>query len=770
MHETSKAHERRIKNGHFEKYLNGHGIDIGCGDDKLNVLQGDVDGWDVANGDAMAMSGIENEKYDFVYSSHCLEHMVDVELSLYNWSRILKTGGHLYIVVPDFVLYEKMKFPSMFNKDHKNTFSINLKREQVKRDNHFHADDIISLLKSLHMETIHVELEDDGYDYNAGPKIDQTRGRAMAQILVIAKKTSDTPLSQMGADDWVLSLYKKGFFVDAGCFDGEDLSNTYKLEKHGWKGICIDAYPKNFSCRPNSKVVQAVLGGKKDEDVSFVVSKCPEISGIHKNLSRTNWENWVEREETRKTVLLQDILDHNNAPNFIEYLNLDIEGSELEVLMSLDHEKYKFGCISVEHNFDEPKRTMIRDFLKTKDYVLHGQVKADDWFVIASKSNSNEVLESKSSHCKDKNYKIGLCMIVKNEAKIICRCLDSVKPLIDFVCIIDTGSTDETIQTIKSWMEKNSIDGIVEFEPWKDFSHNRSFALNKLRSFKNVEYALMIDADEILEYEDDFNPEKAKQNMCKDLYNITCRYGNISYVRTSITKNKKLFFYKGVVHEFLECSEPIDSRDTLDGVFNVPLQDSARNQTNKYENDIKAIEQALKSETDPFMISRYKFYLAQSYRDLGDMPRALTNYLERTELGFWSDEIYISYLQAARIKENLQYPDDDVIQTYMRAHEIAPHRIEAIHGAARYCRTHSKNHQAYILSKWGQSMPVRKDGLFVEPWIWDYGIYDEVSISSYWSGHYEDGIKVTKELLNKIPEAQRPRVEKNLKYLEDIKK
>jgi hypothetical protein len=67
-------------------------------------------------------------------------------------------------------------------------------------------------------------------------------------------------------------------------------------------------------------------------------------------------------------------------------------------------------------------------------------------------------------------------------------------------------------------------------------------------------------------------------------------------------------------------------------------------------------------------------------------------------------------------------------------------------------------------------MPVRKDGLFVEPWIWDYGIYDEVSISSYWSGHYEDGIKVTKELLNKIPEAQRPRVEKNLKYLEDIKK
>lgn len=956
MQETSKAFEHRKRKDHFSKFLNGHGIDIGCGDDKLSVLNGKVDGWDFLNGDAMIMEGVPNENYDFVYSSHCLEHMVDVNISLYNWTRILKVGGHLYVVVPDFVLYEKMRFPSLWNQDHKSTFSDTFHRDKLKRDNHFHLDDLKSILENLNMEVVITTLEDDGYNYDLGPDIDQTMNGAMSQLLIVAKKKKKTPTSQMGADDWVLSNHKKGFFVDAGCFDGEDLSNTYKLEKHGWNGICIDAHPKNFDKRPKSTVVQAIIDGTPNREVEFVVSKYPEISGVSGHLSRTNWENWIDHVEKRKTTTLQAILDENKAPNFIEYLNLDVEGAELSVLKAFPHDKYKFGCISVEHNYDEPKRTLIRNFLNRNGYKLYKQVNADDWFtydgncivadvvIIAStndeKSKSmtmdciNSLMDSEpdSSKCmnitviepdasinyyeasscvkimranKDigfgtccnigksngtapwvifvnhqarfsqgwlsnlldcaaddnqtmsfspsrsivdgptvilgnesdnkvdilciankrtiqesikefpdelnessyfellkksgirhglatksiiseavvvpveqstryqdinKKYKIGLCMIVKNEEKIIERCLESVKPLIDYVCITDTGSTDGTVDKINSWMKKNSIDGFVFHEPWVDFAHNRTNALQRIRACSNVEYAFMIDADEILEIDASLDINALKKRMNKDLYNINCKFGNLSYTRTSITKNSKPFIYKGVVHEFLDCKESIDSREQIDGINNIPLQDSARNQTKKYENDIKVLEKALETEKDPFMISRYTFYLAQSCRDSGNKAKALKHYLERSKLGFWSDEIFISLLQAARLKENLQYPDDDVIQSYLQAHEVAPHRIEAIHGAARYCRTHSRNHQAYILSKWGQSLPVRKDGLFVEPWIWDYGIDDEVSISSYWSGHFEDGIKVTKDLLKKIPEAQKPRVEKNLKYLEGAKK
>ena len=70
------------------------------------------------------MGGTEDNSFDFVYSSHCLEDMEDVETALKNWVRILKPGGFLYVVVPDFGLYEKYCFPSRFNASHKSTFSI----------------------------------------------------------------------------------------------------------------------------------------------------------------------------------------------------------------------------------------------------------------------------------------------------------------------------------------------------------------------------------------------------------------------------------------------------------------------------------------------------------------------------------------------------------------------------------------------------------------------------------------------------------------------
>lgn len=365
-----------------------------------------------------------------------------------------------------------------------------------------------------------------------------------------------------------------------------------------------------------------------------------------------------------------------------------------------------------------------------------------------------------------KMNKIGLCMIVKNESKVIRRCLDSVKRLIDYVCIVDTGSTDNTIETIMVWLAENKILGKVVIKPWKDFAYNRSFALAKIREQKDIDYALMIDADETLVYDDDFDENKFKQSMDKDLYTIKCHHDNIVFDRLSITKNEKLYVYKGVLHEFLDCEEPTEGRATLVGVRNTTPHDGARSQVNKFENDAVIFENALLTETDPFMRARYTFYLAQSFRDYDQDAKALKFYLERSTKGFWSEEVFMSLLNAARLKEKLKYPPEDIIQSYMQAHEVASHRIEALHGAAKFCRTNSRYHQAYILSKWGQSLPVNKEGLFVEAWIWDYGIDDEVSVSAYWSGHYADGLKVTKDLLKKIPEVHLDRVKQNLKYFE----
>lgn len=120
--ETSKAKKRREREGFFEKYCKGEGLDIGWDGD---LLCGNCSVWDVENGDAQYLEGIDDEVFDFVYSSHCLEHMKDVRVALKNWYRILKPGGYLIIAVPHRDLYEKRKqLPSRWNADHKHMFLI----------------------------------------------------------------------------------------------------------------------------------------------------------------------------------------------------------------------------------------------------------------------------------------------------------------------------------------------------------------------------------------------------------------------------------------------------------------------------------------------------------------------------------------------------------------------------------------------------------------------------------------------------------------------
>ena len=80
----------------------------------------------------------------------------------------------------------------------------------------------------------------------------------------------------------------------------------------------------------------------------------------------------------------------------------------------------------------------------------------------------------------NKHKRLTLCMIVKNEAHVIERCLASVLPVIDYWVIVDTGSTDGTQQKIQDFFDRNGIDGEMHNRPWIDFGHNRSEALELL--------------------------------------------------------------------------------------------------------------------------------------------------------------------------------------------------------------------------------------------------------------------------------------------------
>ena len=186
--------------------------------------------------------------------------------------------------------------------------------------------------------------------------------------------------------------------------------------------------------------------------------------------------------------------------------------------------------------------------------------------------------------------------------------------------------------------------------------------------------------------------------------------------------------------------------------------------------DAELLEEALKDpELGDWFRSRYTFYLAQSYRDGGKQELSLEKYLERAGQGFWQEEVYMSLYSAANLMKNLGHSKEQILQGYMNAYESLPHRAEALHGALMYCRFSGLNHQGYIIGKHAMTILYPEGSLFVEKWIYDYGILDEFSIVAFWSGHYEDSKLACERLLseNKIPDHYVDRVKSNLQYAID---
>ena len=194
--------------------------------------------------------------------------------------------------------------------------------------------------------------------------------------------------SQLGQDKNVLEYYSQksdGYFVEIGAYDGVDLSNTYALELLGWKGICVEPLPscyqtliKNRTCKTYNVAVDKSGGHTLEFVVADMLSG--DIDRLDK--SRVDREFGLSNRITVKTINITDLLDDAGAPNFIEFLSLDTEGSEYDILLGLDFNKYSFGYISVEHNYKEPVRTKIRELLQSQGYRFKGENKWDDEYVL----------------------------------------------------------------------------------------------------------------------------------------------------------------------------------------------------------------------------------------------------------------------------------------------------------------------------------------------------------------------------------------------------
>lgn len=324
---------------------------------------------------------------------------------------------------------------------------------------------------------------------------------------------------------------------------------------------------------------------------------------------------------------------------------------------------------------------------------------------------------------------ICLNMIVKNEAAVIRRCLDSVLPVIDRWVIVDTGSSDGTQGIIREHLQ--AVPGELYERPWRDFAANRTEALALARG--KGHYTLIIDADDELAVETDTIPE-----LTADSYTLEIADSGIVYRRPQLVKNSLPFRYEGVLHEFVTCPGAGDPAH-LEAIRMVRNHDGARRRDPEiFRRDAALLEAVLETETSPFLIARYRFYLAQSYHDCGEHERALENDLIRAGLGFWDEEVFISLYRAAQTMERLGRPEEKIIAAYLRAADANPRRAEALHGAAKFCRLRERFEEGFQIASRGLGILLPPGALFVEPWIYEIGLLDEFAVNAYWSGHYKD--------------------------------
>lgn len=362
---------------------------------------------------------------------------------------------------------------------------------------------------------------------------------------------------------------------------------------------------------------------------------------------------------------------------------------------------------------------------------------------------------------------IGLCMIVKNESKVILRSLESVRPIVDYVLIEDTGSADGTQTIIREWLGRVGLSGEVYDEPWQDFAHNRSQALARLREQKDMDYALILDADDVMVFQDGFDAAAFKKNLSQDIYDVELRNGPVRYRRAQICSNRREFGYRGVLHEFLQGPPGPISRGTTTGFYISSTREGARSQDPaKYRKDAALLEKALQTEQDPFLRSRYTFYLARSYQDAGKKEQALEAFLKRAALGCWTEEIFISLYSAGHLQQALGRPVEEVIATFLRASDAAPGRAEALHAASRLCREKNKFAEGFEYARRGLAVPLPAGGLFVVSWIYEYGLLDEFAVNAYWTERYQDCLEACQRLLRegKMPPHMHDRVKRNADF------
>lgn len=375
-----------------------------------------------------------------------------------------------------------------------------------------------------------------------------------------------------------------------------------------------------------------------------------------------------------------------------------------------------------------------------------------------------------------------LCMIVKDEALVIERCLASVKPFLKRWSILDTGSTDGTQDIIRKFMA--DLPGVLHERPWKEYDGSRTEAMELASQVCDKQgWLMLIDADEIFTVQGALTLPDEEHFDCYNAWLTRCqgcnKWGRSAFVRASkgwhyiLPRHEGLYGRGGNKPTYPHPIPNITILSTSDG------SRARRDAYERYMEDAQVLEKWLASNPHHPVRARAQYYLAQSYRDAatGKTPpdpealrKALQAYLLRTAMGGEEQEVQSAHQWAAECMRKLGFPWEMEMKQHLAAYQQRPSRAEPIFHIGEHYRQAGQYHLAELFLRKAAAIPPTGDTYQdVNRSIYAWKAKEELAVAVSWLGNWAEAKKLFREVLKQdLAAHDRLRIEQN--YQESLKR
>jgi glycosyltransferase involved in cell wall biosynthesis len=368
---------------------------------------------------------------------------------------------------------------------------------------------------------------------------------------------------------------------------------------------------------------------------------------------------------------------------------------------------------------------------------------------------------------------LAFATMCKDEEHCIRECLDSVKDHVDYILVHDTGSTDNTIQIVKDFLQETGIPGEIFEAEWQAFDINKNMMMEKVKG--KTDYVLHFDADDFLRGDFGFTAEDAG----KDQYNMTVKRGGTSYSCSLIYNNNLTWKFAGVAHTIIKAldKQPITNAFLSKGYLASEPIGSRIEDPNKYRKDAENLEKqfwrCLIDDPDG-LLARSCFYAGQSWLDHGNLDKALQwkkLYMRLTDT--WIEEQFEAQHRIGQILIRKERPLKEIKEAIDKAISLIPDRAEPYLTIGRYLNGKRESGLAYDYLKRGKAISLenaqKKYLLFVNKY--GYGNYfnDELSVACYWTGRYSEGLSLINQIKDDPEFAMhKERFDDNIKHFNNM--